>query len=64
MLDKKDYEEISHLMRVIVESDITPKFNLLAEGQQAIISRLIPASRVEMLEEEVKLLKAVVRQMS
>jgi len=39
MLDAKDYEEITNIMRIIVESDITPKLDLLLEGQ-LIISRL------------------------
>ena len=40
MLDKKDREDIAHLMHVIVESEITPKLNLLLEGHQALLSRL------------------------
>jgi len=64
MLDQKDLEEIAHLMRVIVESDITPKLNLLLEGHQSIMDRLVPVSRVEKLEEEVDFLKIVVRQLS
>ncbi len=64
MLEQKDYEEIAHLMRVIIESDINPKLNLLAEGQQAILEKLVPRSRVDDLEEEVKFLKIVVRQMN
>ena len=64
MLDKKDREDIAHLMHVIVESEITPKLNLLLEGHQALIDKLIPVSRVDELEEEVKLLKIVVRQLS
>lgn len=40
MLDEKDLKEIAHLMRVIVESEVAPKFNLLADGQQSIIERL------------------------
>ena len=46
MLDKTDREEIAHLMKVIVESDITPKLNLLLECHQSIIERLVPVSRV------------------
>ena len=64
MLDKKDHEEIARLMRVIVESDITPALSLLIEGHKAIIDRLVPVSRVDGLEDEVKLLKIVVRQLS
>ena len=37
MLDKTDREEIAHLMKIIVESEITPKLNLLLEGHQSIV---------------------------
>ena len=40
MLDEKDLKEIGHLMQTIVDADVTPKFNLLAENQQAILDRL------------------------
>lgn len=40
MLDEKDLKEIAHLMQTIVDADVTPKFNLLAENQQAILDRL------------------------
>ena len=31
MLEKKDYEEITHLMKLIVENDLAPKLDLLFE---------------------------------
>lgn len=40
MLDEKDYKEIAHLMQTIIDADIKPKFDLLAEGQQSIMERL------------------------
>lgn len=64
MLDKKDYEEIAHLMRVIVESDITPKLNLLAEGQQTIIDKQIPYEDIEALETRVDALEAVLKKLN
>ena len=60
-------EQKSEIMQdasVLMESKFTPRFNLLAEGQQAIIDKLIPISRIERLEGEVNLLKTVVRQLS
>lgn len=35
MLEKKDYEEIAHLMKVIVESDLSPKLELLLKAGRA-----------------------------
>lgn len=68
MLDEKDLQAIDSLivsrLGAVVEADILPKFNLLADGQKTLLEALAPKSRVEALEEEVDLLKAVVRSMS
>ena len=56
--------EIMQGVSVLMESKFTPQFNLLAEGQQMIIDKLIPISRVEKLEEDVTILKIAVRQLS
>ena len=61
MLDAQDRKDIAELMRVIVESEITPKLNLLAEGQQTLLETLAPKSRVEALEEEVDFLKSIIK---
>lgn len=75
MLDEKDLQAIAQLMEqqkreiihevnVLIENEVTPKFNLLAEGQQTILDTLAPKSRVDELEDEVKFLKSIVRQMN
>ena len=68
MLDEKDLQAIDSLIAsrlgAVVEADILPKFNLLADGQKTLLEALAPKSRVEALEEEVDLLKAVLRSMS
>ena len=56
--------EMMQEVSVLMESKFIPQFNLLAEGQRTIIDRLVPSSRIEELEDEVKLLKIVVRQLS
>lgn len=48
MLDEKDYKEIAHIMQTIIDTDVTPKFNILAEGQQDI------AERLEQMEERLE----------
>lgn len=40
MLEKKDYEEISHLMKIIVESDLSPKLELLFEKLDSMEHRV------------------------
>ena len=56
--------EIMQEVSVLMESKFMPIFNLLAEGQRDIFNSLITASRVEALEQEVKLVKVVVKQHS
>ena len=46
--------------RVIIESSVMKKLDLLIEGQQSLLDTLAPKSRVEELEEEVSFLKSVV----
>lgn len=43
------------------ESDIGPKLNKLAEGQQVLLETLAPKNRVEELEDEVSFLKSLIR---
>jgi hypothetical protein len=50
--------------KVMMESYFDPKFNLLYENQQIMMEQLAPRSRVDDLEDEVKFLKSVVRQMN
>ena len=64
MLDEKDLKEIAHLMSVLIENEVTPKFNLLAEGQKTILETLAPKSRVEALEEEMVFMKQVIKSLS
>ena len=61
MLDAQDRKDIAELMRVIVESEITPKLNLLADGQKTLLETLAPKSRVEALEIEVDFLKSIIK---
>ena len=47
-----------------IEHEIQPQIDALGETQQLILEQLVPRSRVDDLEEEVKFLKVVVRQMN
>ena len=57
-------ERITRSMGVLIESDVTPKFNLLADGIKDIQEKLVPRCRVDDLEDEVKFLKVMYRQMA
>ena len=47
-----------------MENQIKPQLRLLAEGTADIQERLIPRARVDELEDEVRFLKLMVRQMA
>ena len=68
MLDEKDLQAIdeifAHRMNVILESDIMPKFNLLAENQKTMMETRIPEDDFEDLKEDVQMLRAIVRKHS
>ncbi len=58
---KEILQETAAATRVLIESSIMPKFNLLAEGQQTLLETLAPKNRVEELEEEVDFLKSIIK---
>ena len=71
MLDKNDLQMLQEMitasenrMKVMMEAYFDPKFNLLYENQQIMMGQLASRSRVDDLEDEVKFLKSVVRQMN
>lgn len=64
MLDERDLDQIGRVVSLLLENQINPQLRLLAEGQQAILDKLIPVSRVEELETEVKFLRAFVVQLA
>ena len=57
-------ERITRSMAVLIEGDVTPKFSLLTDGIKDIQEKLVPRSRVDDLEDEVKFLKLMCRQMA
>ena len=69
MLEKLDrrmdsLDERQTKTEIILENTIVPRLDALAEGQKALMEALAPKSRVEALEEEVDLLKTVIRSLS
>jgi len=51
-------------MQGLIENTVNPKFDLVMEALSGIQEQLAPRSRVDDLEDEVKFLKTVVRQMA
>ena len=68
MLDEKDLQRLEELVSrqisIVVENQIKQQLRLLAEGTADIQERLIPRARVDELEDEVRFLKLMVRQMA
>ena len=75
MLDEKDLQSIQTMIdasirapekRMIAyfDTDVMPKFDLLAEGLQGVQGKLTPMTRIEAIEDDVALLKQVIRSMS
>ena len=75
MLDEKDLQQVKaiadearrgavHDMQVIIENTIMPSLKLLAEGQRTLLETMALKTRVEELEDDMQLLKAVVRSQS
>lgn len=64
-MDKKMDSTDIRLVKVEsrLETEIMPKIDALAEGHTVILERLVPVTRVDELENEVKFLKSIVRQM-
>lgn len=57
-------DESEGRMTVLMESYFDPKFNLLAEGIKDVQEKLVPRSRVDDLEDEIRFLKLMYRQMA
>lgn len=58
-LEKLETEVVK--TNLIIENQIQPQINLLAEGQGTLLAKLAPRSEVEELRDEVDFLKAIVK---
>ncbi len=54
-------QDTMHNVQVILENTVNKQLQLLIEGQQTLLQTMAPKSRLEALEEEVILLKEVLR---
>ena len=68
MLEEKDFQRIDELISrrigIVMENEVMPQFNLLADGIADIQEKLVPRSRVDDLEDDVRFLKSMMRQMA
>lgn len=56
--------EATHRMQVLLDAEVKPQFNLLAEELSIIREKMIPESRIEAVEDDVSVLKASVRRIN
>lgn len=56
--------DIMQDVKTLLDTEVQTKFNLLAEGQQAIMDAITPKSEVEELRNEVSVLKLAIRTMN
>ena len=56
--------ESTHRMKILLDTEVRTQFNLLAEGIQDIQEKLVPRSRVDEMEDEIKFLKSLIRQLN
>lgn len=62
---KKDIlAEATHSMKVLLDAEVKPQFNLLVDELSIIREKMIPESRIEAIEDDVAILKAAVRQIN
>ena len=75
MLEEKDLQAVRSMidasakgsenrMMAYFDAAILPKFDLLADGQKAILAAVTPKSEIEELKNEISVLKLAVRTMS
>ena len=57
-------DESARRMKLLLDTEVTTRFNLLAEGQQAIMDAITPKSEIEELRNEVSVLKLAIRTMN
>lgn len=53
--------EILHEAGALIEADVIPRFNLLADGQKLIQEKMLPAEALDTVEDRVDVLEAVVK---
>jgi hypothetical protein len=54
-------DESTQRMKILLDTEVTPKFNLLAENQKIMLDKLPPKSELEELRSEVSVLKLAIR---
>ena len=63
-ISAKQKEEIHADMMTIIESEVSPKLRILAEGHEALLERITPPEEIESMKTDIVILKEAVQQLS
>lgn len=58
------WQQISQNVRIMMETEVSRRFDLLAENQQMLLEKMVSPARVEKVEEDVQVLKTAVRHLN
>ena len=62
--DQSEIRETLTRVAITQENVVLPRLSLLAEGHKTLLETLAPRNRVEALEDDVALLKSIIKSMS
>ena len=57
-------KEVMHDVRILLDTEVTTKFNLLAEGQEEILRRMPSPEDAEIVNGRLEVLEAMVKRLS
>ena len=63
-ISAKQREEIHADMMTIIESEVSPKLRILAEGHEALLERMTPPEEIADMKADIVILKEAVRSLS
>lgn len=58
------WQQISQNVLIMMETEFSRRFDLLAENQQMLLEKMVSPARVEKVEEDVQVLKTAVRHLN
>ncbi len=61
---EKQKQDIMHDVKILLDTEVTTRFNLLAEGQKVIMDAITPKNEIEQIRSEMDVLKLAVRTLS
>lgn len=61
---EKQKQDIMHDVKILLDTEVTTRFNLLAEGQKVIMDAITPKNEIEQIRSEMDILKLAVRTLS